>query len=370
MRTVVIDGVEIPEALIAQEAQNHPGGSAAEARAAAGHALAIKALLLHRAETLGLDPEPELDAAGREETREEALVRAVLEAELEVSAPTDAECRRVYEAERRRFRTPPLYEASHILIEPRSPEADDVEAARQVAARLIAVLGDGTGAFAELARQHSDCPSGATGGSLGQLQPGQVTGEVERALDALSPGGVSLEPVRSRFGWHILRLDRRVEGQALPFEIVEARIRLHLDSRAWAAAAARYVADLAADARSKGVALSVAEDGLGAPQVSTLGDIIADGQAAELLESWLTAADPDLARRLAAAAASADTPVPVFVRQAVADFVREANDERWTQLISATQGADDPSLAALAALLRSKIEPAKRTFTVIRRVGS
>lgn len=369
MRTVVIDGVEIPEALIAQEAQNHPGASAAEAHAAAGHALAIKALLLHRAETLGLDPEPELDAAGREETREEALVRAVLEAELEVAAPTEAECRRVYETERRRFRTPPLYEASHILIEPRSAEAEDEQAARQVAERLIAMLADGAGAFAELARQHSDCPSGTTGGSLGQLQPGQVAGEVERALDALSPGAVTLEPVRSRFGWHVLRLDRRVEGQALPFEIVESRIRLHLESRAWAAAATRYVADLAAEARAKGVALSVAADG-GAPQINGLGDLLADGQTTERFYAWLAGADPDLTRRLAEAAARADTPVPAFVQQAVADFVNEANDERWTQLISAAQGAEDPALAVLAALLRSKVEPAKRTFTVIRRAGS
>ena len=54
MRTLVVDGVEIPEALLAQEVQNHPGASAADARAAAGHALAIRALLLHRARELGL----------------------------------------------------------------------------------------------------------------------------------------------------------------------------------------------------------------------------------------------------------------------------------------------------------------------------
>jgi peptidyl-prolyl cis-trans isomerase C len=370
MRTVVIDGVEIPEVLIAQEAQNHPGGSAAEARTAAGHALAIKALLLRRAEELGLDPEAERDAEDREETRDEALIRAVLETQLAVATPTEAECRRVYDAERRRFQTPPLYEASHILIEPRSAADDDLESARQAAERLIALLAGGGVAFADLARDHSDCPSGAIGGSLGQLQPGQVVGEVERALEGLDAGGVSPAPVRSRFGWHVLKLDRRVEGRSLPFEMVEARIRLHLESRAWTAAATRYVAELTAEARSRGVALSVAADGFGAPRVSTLGDLIADVQTAERLDAWLAAADPDLARRLAAAAQAAERSVPDFVRQAVADFVTGADDERWTQLISAAQGAEDPALACLAALLRSKIEPAKRTFTVIRRVGS
>src|SRR5512138_2964915 len=98
MRTVVIDGVEIPEPLIAQEAQNHPEASAAEAWAAAGHALALRALLLARARALGVEAAPEIDVDGREETPEEALIRALLDAALEVSTPSEGECRRVYEA--------------------------------------------------------------------------------------------------------------------------------------------------------------------------------------------------------------------------------------------------------------------------------
>ena len=70
MRAVVVDGVEIPESLLAQEVQNHPSASAAESRAAAGHALAIKALLLHRGRELGLTPRTEIDEDGREETAE------------------------------------------------------------------------------------------------------------------------------------------------------------------------------------------------------------------------------------------------------------------------------------------------------------
>jgi hypothetical protein len=89
--------VVIPERLIAEEAQHHPGATAAEARLAAGRALATKALLLARARAMGLTPEPEFDAEGRQETDEEALIRAVLAAEVEASTPTRAECRRVYD---------------------------------------------------------------------------------------------------------------------------------------------------------------------------------------------------------------------------------------------------------------------------------
>jgi len=369
MRTVVFDGVEIPETLLAREVQNHPGASAAEARSAAGHALAIRALLLNRALELGIEPQPEIDDDGREETPEEALVRAVLDEEVEVATPTTAECRRVYDSERARFRTPPLFEASHILIEPRGQTETDVATARAAAVCLAETLAAGTCTFGELAKDHSDCSSGALGGSLGQLRPGDLVPEVEAVLSALRPGEISA-PVRSRFGWHLLRLDRRVEGRELPFDMVEARIALHLESRAWTAAAARYVADLAADARSRGVALTLSEDGRVREGSATLGDFLGDTGAARRLQPWLQAVDPDLHRRLSSAAEAAGASVPEFVQSAMADFVADANDERWTNLISAARDAEDPALACLAAVLRSKLVPAKQTFTLIRRVSA
>ncbi|MBU2136448.1 MAG: peptidylprolyl isomerase, partial [Alphaproteobacteria bacterium] len=131
--TLVVEGVEIPEFLIAEEAQHHPSASPLEARLAAGKALAVRALLLHRADELGLEAQPQLDDNGREETPEEALIRATLDAEVEVESPSGAECRRVYDAQRQRFSTPVLTEAAHILIEPKSDDAAGWEFARQTA---------------------------------------------------------------------------------------------------------------------------------------------------------------------------------------------------------------------------------------------
>ena len=70
---------------------------------------------------------------------------------------------------------------------------------------------------------------------------------------------------------------------------------------------------------------------------------------------------------MAAAAVEAGVSTPTFVRDAVAQFVAAADDEAWTRLISAAQGADDPALAGMSALLRTRVEPAKRVFTVIKR---
>lgn len=367
--TVVVEGVEIPEFLLAEEIQNHPGASAQEARTAAGKALAVKALLLHRADELGLVAQPMRDEEGREETLEEALIRATLDAEVEVEPPGEAECRRVYETQRARFSTPALVEASHILIESGRDDPNGWTLARQVAQDALDSLARRPEAFADLARSLSACPSGQVGGSLGQLGPGDVVGEVEQALAELAAGEILPRPVRSRFGWHVLRLDRRIEGRTLPFEYVADRIRLHLESRAWTAAAVRYVSDLADRARAQGVAFSLTRDGrLGEGSLS-LGELLANGASASRLESWLDATDPTLAGQVREAAAAVELDVLGFVNRAVRRFVDTADDESWTHLISASQGAADPAIAAMASLLSAALTPKTQahTYTIIKR---
>jgi hypothetical protein len=256
--SVVVEGVEIPERLIAREAQHHPGLSAAEARLAAGRALATKALLLDRARTLGLAAGPEFDEEGREETKDEALIRAVLTAEVEVETPTEEECRRVY------------------------------------AQRLAGRAG------------------------------------------------------------------------APAFEAVRGKIAESLEQRAWTSAAARFVAALGAEAKGRGVALSLADDGDVVPGSATLGGLLAGG-AEDRLAPWLAATDPAVAEKVAEAAAAEGRDIGDFVRAAFAAFVQSADDAAWTHVISAAQGADDPALACLAAALKARLEPKPVLRTVMRR---
>ena len=368
--TIVVEGVEIPEFLIAEEVQHHPSANPMEARVAAGRALAVRALLLQRADQLGLVAQPLTDADGREETHEEALIRATLDAEVEIDPPGEAECHRVYDAQRHRFTTPVLTEAAHILVEPKTDDAQGWETARQATQDALDRLLRKPVLFAELAKSLSDCPSGAVGGSLGQLGPGDVVGEVERALAGLQPGQILAAPVRSRFGWHILKLERRIAGRVLPFDYVEDKIRLHLESRAWTAAATGYVAALAGRARAQGVAFSLTRDGRFAEGAPSLGEMLSDDASAERLEAWMDATDPALAERIRTAAAAEDLPIASFVRRAVRHFVDHADDVKWTQLISATQGAADPAVAAMASLLKARLTPKPaqvHTYTVIKR---
>ena len=261
---VRVNGVEIPPEAIAREMQHHPAAEASTAWREAARALAVRELLLQEAQRLGITPEPEPDESGTRETDQDALVRALLDRAVAPSTPDASECRRVYEAEVRRFRTPDLFEASHILIE---PERDDPAgwAAAEAEAHLIAVqVGDDRDAFAAAAREFSKCPSAHQNGSLGQIRRGDLVAVVQQALEALPPGRAGRHPVRSRFGWHVLRLERRIDGRVLPFEAVCSKIADMLEARAWTMASARYIAELARHAELDGVDI--------APEVGLIGN--------------------------------------------------------------------------------------------------
>ncbi len=251
---VFVDGVEIPEEAIAAEAQNHPAENPAAARATAARALVIRHLLLKRAEELGLEPAPETDELGRRETGEEALIRQLFELELTPEEPDEEACLRYWRTNSLAFTAPALLEASHILFE----DAPDLPSADARAAAAIARIDGREDRFRALARTESACPSGAAGGSLGQLRPGDLAEEVEVALASLESGQIADVPVRSRFGAHVVRLDRKVPARLIPFEVMHDRIRDRLRARAWTTAATRYVAGLGRKALIEGLTLEAA----------------------------------------------------------------------------------------------------------------
>lgn len=255
-KTVSVGGVVIPRAAIARETQHHPASKPIEAWQAAARALAIRELLLQEARRLALVPEPATDAEGRRETEEEALIRQLVAQEVRTPSADEASCRRYFEANRARFQSPGIIEARHILL---AAAPGDASARREAAARaalLILQIREEPHRFAELAAAASSCPSGRTGGHLGQIGPGQTVPEFEAALERLPLGRVGEEPVETRYGFHIVWIERRIAGQPLPFEAVRARIAAWLDERVRRMAIQQYIAILAGRAEIIGVAIA------------------------------------------------------------------------------------------------------------------
>lgn len=249
-----VNGTLIPAAAIAAEAQNHPAPRAKPGLAwrKAARALAVRHLLLEEAARRGLRARPEVVGPGRIETEDDATIRALLEAAIEVAPPTEAEVRAEWARAPERYRAPPLWEVSHILCACPPGETAEAGAARARAEGLLAALLAGGRSFADLAARDSDCGSRANGGALGQLGPGDTVPEFETVLRALSEGETTPAPVRTRFGWHIVRLDACAEGQVLPFDIVRPKLAEAMEKAAWARAARDVVAGLIASAELAG----------------------------------------------------------------------------------------------------------------------
>jgi peptidyl-prolyl cis-trans isomerase C len=252
---VSVNGVVIPHDAIARETQNHPAQSPVEAWQAAARALVIRELLLQEATRLDIPAAPQTHGDGRRETIEEAKMRALFAREAPTPEADEETCRRYYQQNRARFRSPDIFEAAHILSAAPRSDPTAYGQARERARTLLSILESEPDRFAELAREHSDCPSSQAGGNLGQITTGQTTPEFETALLELAPGTMTPAPVETRYGLHILRLERIIRGGELPFEVVRDRIALRLASRVRWIAAAQYVARLAARATIEGVAL-------------------------------------------------------------------------------------------------------------------
>jgi peptidyl-prolyl cis-trans isomerase C len=260
-KTVSVNGVLIARDAIGRETQNHPAAKPIDAWQAAARALVIRELLLQEAARLGISADPARDADGRHETEEEARMRGLIEREVLIPECDEPTCRRFYQQNQRRFRSQDLYEVSHILL----PIAQGEGVAAQVKELAVVLLGtllDDPERFEALARQHSACPSKQVGGSLGQIGPGQTVREFEKALATMEAGRIHPEPVESRYGLHIVRVDRKIEGRQLPFEIARPLIEGYLTEHVQRTAQRQYVSQLAGRATIEGVTLEASSSPL------------------------------------------------------------------------------------------------------------
>jgi peptidyl-prolyl cis-trans isomerase C len=186
-------------------------------------------------------------------------MRSLVEREVTVPEPDDETCRRYYVRNEARFRSRDIYEASHILFAALPADREAYAQARADAAAVLTTLQENPDSFDMLARAYSGCPSAAQGGNLGQITGGQTTPEFEQALMQLTPGELAAEPVATRYGFHIVRLDRKHEGRVLPYEAVAGRIADYLRDSVRRRAGAQYVARLVSAAEIGGVAMDGAE---------------------------------------------------------------------------------------------------------------
>ena len=146
--------------------------------------------------------------------KDSLLTSYALEKAISSVSVSDADARAYYDENSDKFTSPETVNASHILV------ADE-----DTALALIAKIQGGEISFEDAAREHSSCPSGKNGGSLGDFERGQMVPEFDTAVFAMSVGEITPVPVKTQFGYHIIRLNSKSETAPVPYEEIGADIK-------------------------------------------------------------------------------------------------------------------------------------------------
>jgi peptidyl-prolyl cis-trans isomerase C len=237
---IAVNGVEIDDRQIELELPHHR--QAANPLKQSVHEVVLRTVLLQEADRIGI--------AGADD---DARIEALLTQEVSVPQADDAACLTYYRNHPQRFTRGAMVEARHILFQVTSTVPLDL--VRDTAENVLAALQAAPERFGDLAAQYSNCPSGAVGGSLGQLNRGDCVPEFDDVLFRLGAGELAARPVETRFGLHIVQVLRRIDGSLLPFETVKSQIGAWLATAALQRGIHQYLQILVGRARIDGITL-------------------------------------------------------------------------------------------------------------------
>lgn len=166
-----------------------------------------------------------------------------------MAKPSDTEVRAYYDANPDTFTTPEQVRARHILVRvPGDADAKTWEAAHAKAKELYAKASAADADFAALAKAHSDGPSSVRGGDLGFFDKAQMVKPFAEAAFTLKDGGVS-EPVKTRFGWHVIKREAHRPAGKLPFEDVKDDLARKLEGERQQGALVKLLKELEESAK-------------------------------------------------------------------------------------------------------------------------
>ena len=174
--------------------------------------MVVRELILQQAGKDGIDKSQAV-ADKLEELKKRVVVEAFLKKKVEEQAKIgDAELQEFYNKNKDKFKTGDQVKASHILVKT-EPEAQEI--LKQIKAG---------GNFEELAKKHSIDAAGAKGGDLGWFGKGAMLPDFEKAVFGLKEGAVS-GIVKTKFGYHIIKLTGKRAAGLRPFEEVKEQLK-------------------------------------------------------------------------------------------------------------------------------------------------
>ncbi len=189
------------------QAYNNPEG-----RKAILQELVAQKLLLLDAQKNLLEAEPAFKEQLKK-AKESLLANYALEKVITGVRITDKEIEDYYNENQDKFVSPATVNASHILV-------DSEEKAKEIYEKIE----KGEMSFEDAAKEYSSCPSKDNGGSLGDFGKGQMVPEFDAAVFEMGVGEGTKEPVQTQFGYHLIRLNSKKEGETMPLDSIKERL--------------------------------------------------------------------------------------------------------------------------------------------------
>lgn len=150
-----------------------------------------------------------------EKVKESILKQYAINKLLSDVKVTEEEMLEFYNSEKENFVEPEKIRASHILVE-----------TEEKAKEILEEINNGL-SFEEAAKEHSTCPSKEVGGDLGEFTKGKMVPEFEEAAFSMEEGEIS-QPVKTQFGYHLIKLVSKKESSLIPYENLKEQIEKHL----------------------------------------------------------------------------------------------------------------------------------------------
>jgi parvulin-like peptidyl-prolyl isomerase len=147
------------------------------------------------------------------------------EAELAKMSVTDKETKAYFDSNKEEFVEKEKAHARHILVKTE-------DEAKAIINRMATLSGDKLKEkFIEIAMAESTGPSGPKGGDLGYFAPGQMVPTFNDAAFSMKVGTITMTPVQSQFGYHVIYLEDKKEGKALSYDEVKTFIEQRLQGQ-------------------------------------------------------------------------------------------------------------------------------------------
>ncbi len=176
--------------------------------------------------------------------------RKWVESQVGTSADvTDADVAKFYEENKQEFEQPEQVKASHILFLTKPDDTEEASNAQLAKAKDAAAKAKKGGDFSALAKELSEEPGAKeSGGDLGFFSKDRMVPEFSEAAFQLKPGDIS-EPVRTQFGWHVIKVEDKKEAGTSSLEEVKPQLSAYLKQDKQRKAVSELIAKLRADAK-------------------------------------------------------------------------------------------------------------------------